>query len=79
MDMILSKLPELVLDSKAWHAVVHGVTKSWTQLSDWTDWLMPQTPHHIKQLLEMNHKHNATAKFIQLLEEKFKTVFMIFG
>ena len=30
MDMILSKLPELVLDSKAWHAAVHGVTKSWT-------------------------------------------------
>ena len=34
MDMSLSKLWALVLDSEAWHAVVHGVTKCQTQLSD---------------------------------------------
>ena len=34
MDMSLSRLQELVMDREAWHAVVHGDTKSWTQLSN---------------------------------------------
>ena len=34
LDMNLSKLWELVMDREAWHAVVHEVSKSWTQLSD---------------------------------------------
>ena len=35
MDIILSKLQEVVKYREAWCAAVHGVTKSWTQISDW--------------------------------------------
>ena len=45
MDMSLSKLQEMAKDREAWHAVVHGVSKSQTQLSEWTataTWVAPE-------------------------------------
>ena len=37
MDVNLSELREMVMDREAWHAAIHGVAKSWTQLSDRTE------------------------------------------
>ena len=37
MYMSLSKFQEMVMDREAWYAAVHGITKSWTQLSNWTE------------------------------------------
>ena len=37
MAVSLSELREMVMAREAWHAVIHGVAKSWTRLSDWTE------------------------------------------
>ena len=44
MDMSLCELRELVMNREAWHAEIHGVANSWTQLSDWSDLIWSVLP-----------------------------------
>ena len=55
MDVSLSELRELVMDRETWHAAIHGVTKSQTRLSDWTElnWNVP--------VIELNSFHTRFA------------------
>ena len=52
-DLSLSKLWELVIDSKGWHAAVHGVKKSQTQLSDWTELAILENYYMIKSTYKL--------------------------
>ena len=60
MDMGFVRLRKLVMDREAWCAVVHGLAKIWTWLSNWTDWI-----NVLKKILEPTQ-----AIFKDIVEDK---------
>ena len=59
MDMGLSRLWQLVMDREAWCAVVHGVTKNWTWLSNWTEMIWSQERFESQSLEQICSSYEA--------------------
>ena len=67
MDMGLGRLRELVMDSEAWYATVHGVTKSRTWLSDWTELKFNYYLDRITKQLFQHHMLNNSSSPTDLM------------
>ena len=67
MGMSLSRVWELVMDREAWYAVVHGVTKSWTRLSDWSELNWERERVHTPKAQAKNEKINWTLPKLKTL------------
>ena len=72
MHVSLSELRELVMDREAWRATIHGVAKSWTRLSDWTELILLPALIKIKVFL---HYWWINDKYLVLLQLESFSIF----
>jgi len=75
MDTSLSKLWEMVMERKAWQAAIHGVTKSWTKLSDWIplNWYINEDTHS-RIICKNKNRTNISLNKIRKTQKVFKGV-----
>ena len=67
MDVSLSELWEMVMDREAWRAAIHGVEKSWTQLSDWTE--LNRSLHHHSVIIKWKNRVAMLTATVFVMEE----------
>ena len=68
MDVSLSELQELVMDREAWRAAIHGVAKSQTRLSDWTELI-----YNTVLVLSLQHYDLIYVHIVRWLQNKFES------